>query len=379
MDKKLHNKLQKVRAALKVAYVERDAAIDGMLVALIARLHVLLLGPPGTAKSALVTALTACIDGAKQFVYLMTKFTTPEEIFGPISIKGLEQDEVRRVIDGKLADVQTAFLDEVFKSNSAILNSLLTLMNERQYDNGRTRINAPLEIMVGASNEMPEGPELAAMYDRFSVRFWVEYIHDRDKLRALLMAPAGNPQVAERLTLDEIHQLQVEAAVMPLPGHIADLIMDLKTALAEKGIAASDRTWRQMVQVVKARAVLEGLDEPTEDCLEAMSDCLWREPEQRQIVAAVVGRMANPLTAEAVKLLDMAEAAFKTFPERIDTDSALATAARANQEVKQMLARGQKLLEGKNGQRTTRLHDALERIESIRCEMARRTTEATGL
>ena len=379
MNNKLHDKLGKLRVALKAAYVERDAVIDGLLVGLIARLHVLLLGPPGTAKSALITALTVCIAGARQFQYLMTKFTTPEEIFGPISIKGLEQDEVRRVLDGKLADTHMGFLDEIFKSNSAVLNSLLTIMNERQYDNGRNRLAVPLEIMVGASNEMPEGPELAAMYDRFSIKFFVDYINDRDKLRALLFAPPGAPQVAERLTIDEIHELQAEVMVMPLPVLVADMILDIKTALAEKGIIASDRTWRQMVQVVKSRAVLEGLKQPTEECIEAVADCLWREPEQRQVVAAVVGKMSNPMAAEAVKLLDLAEAAFKGFPERIDTDAALAAAARANQEVRQMLDRGRKLLDGQDEQRTQKLRDAVGRIESIRREMARRTSAAAGL
>jgi MoxR-like ATPase len=136
--------------------------------------HVLLLGPPGTAKSALVRAIAQAFGGT-YFERLLTKFSTPEELFGPISLKALEQDRYQRVTAGKLPEAEFAFVDEVFKANSAILNSLLTAMNERLFHNDGAPTQMPLVALFGASNELPEGKELEALFDRFLLRFDVQY------------------------------------------------------------------------------------------------------------------------------------------------------------------------------------------------------------
>ena len=136
---------------------------------------VLLIGPPGTAKSALARAIAQAFSG-NYFERLLTKFSTPEELFGPVSPKALEQDKFSRVISGKLPEAEFAFVDEVFKANSAILNSLLTLVNERVFHNDGAPIKCPLVTMFGASNELPEGKELEALFDRFLLRFDVGYL-----------------------------------------------------------------------------------------------------------------------------------------------------------------------------------------------------------
>ena len=128
-------KFQQLRADLNARFPERRSVIDGALAAVLAGEHVLLLGPPGTAKSALVRAIAKAFDGI-YFEHLLTRFTTPEELFGPISLKGLEQDRFERVIAGKLPEAELGSLDEVFKAGSAILNSLLALVNERIFHNG---------------------------------------------------------------------------------------------------------------------------------------------------------------------------------------------------------------------------------------------------
>ena len=159
---------------------ERDEAIRCALVALLTRQHIVLLGPPGTAKSMLVTELANRISpatggGLRSFVWLMTRFTTPEELFGPISVQGMKKDEYRRILTNKLPEAELVFLDEVFKANSAVLNALLTILNERQFDNGPARLAVPLISLFGASNEMPQGEDLAALWDRFALRVMVEY------------------------------------------------------------------------------------------------------------------------------------------------------------------------------------------------------------
>jgi MoxR-like ATPase len=161
------------RRELSTALIERDEEIDLVLTALVCREHPLLVGQPGTAKSLLLDSLMAWMHG-KKFTILFTKFTTPEECFGPISVVGLKEDKYRRVTTGKLPEADGAFGDEIWKASSAILNTLLRILNERVYDNGEGVLTpVPLRIFVAASNEWPHaqegGKELQALFDRFCV------------------------------------------------------------------------------------------------------------------------------------------------------------------------------------------------------------------
>src|SRR4051812_31791932 len=177
--------IQQLRTDLTSRFPERESVIDGALCAVLASEHVLLLAPPGTAKSALVRALAQAFGG-RYFERLLTKFSTPEELFGPISLKALEQDQFSRVTTGKLPEVEFAFIDEVFKASSAILNTLLTLANERLFQNSGAPLRCPLVSLFGASNELPEGKELEALFDRFLLRFEVGYLLRPGNFRLVL-------------------------------------------------------------------------------------------------------------------------------------------------------------------------------------------------
>src|SRR6266852_5849804 len=180
------DRLRRIREELAQAFLERSEVIDGTLTALLAGQHVLLIGPPGTAKSMLADELCRRIEGANYFQWLLTKFSTPEEIFGAVSLSGLEHDDYRRVTSHKLPEAHIAFLDEIFKSNSSILNALLTIINERLFHNGRERVRVPLITMFGASNELPDEEELTALYDRFMLRFTVDYIVEEFRFLKIL-------------------------------------------------------------------------------------------------------------------------------------------------------------------------------------------------
>src|SRR3954451_21981209 len=169
----LQSKFATARRELSEALIERDGEIDLTLTGLVARENVLLVGPPGCAKSLLLDTLMAWMKGRK-FSVLLTRYSTPEEILGPISVAGLKSDCYRRVTTGKLPEADLTFIDEVFKGSSAILNVMLKILNERTYEVGDgSVVKVPLRLAVGASNEWPSpetGKELSALFDRFVLR-----------------------------------------------------------------------------------------------------------------------------------------------------------------------------------------------------------------
>src|SRR5258708_21867471 len=165
----LPSRLVQLAHALEQRFLGKDEVIRLLLVATIAGEHAVLIGPPGTAKSALIRTFARLIH-ARYFEYLLTRFTEPNEIFGPVDISAFREGRYERRTEGMLPDAEIVFLDEVFKSNSAILNALLTLLNERRFASGGTVTRCPLLSAFGASNEVPGDETLTAIYDRFILR-----------------------------------------------------------------------------------------------------------------------------------------------------------------------------------------------------------------
>lgn len=282
-------------------FLERGDLIDAALAALLAGQHVLIIGPPGTAKSMLADELCRRLDGASYFQWLLTKFSTPEELFGAVSLASLERDDYRRVTTHKLPEAHIAFLDEVFKANSSILNAVLTLMNERRFHNGREIVGVPLVSLFGASNELPEEDELQALYDRFLVRYVVDYIQEDFRFLKMLQGEPASRRTT--ISLADLRALQKEVAAVDVPAHIYQTLADVRRELRRKQIVASDRRYRQSVELLRAVALCGGRKQVTENDLFLLEHVLWRDPAERREVHATIHQILRGYQDEVKELL----------------------------------------------------------------------------
>lgn len=261
MPTPLAARLRAIIDTLQLGLVERQQSVRLCLLAALAGEHTLFIGPPGTAKSELARRLHAVFRDARYFERLLTRFSVPEELFGPLSIRALEEDRYERHTDGFLPDASIAFIDEVFKANSAILNALLTLLNEREFDNGAGRQACPLISCVGATNEVPEDEIAEAFFDRFLVRLPVTPV-SRDGFGALLEAgrvrdwtPPG-PELA--LEGDDLARLATAAAGIVVAADFIAVLAELRQHFATLPIHVSDRRWVKIVWLLRIAAASEG-------------------------------------------------------------------------------------------------------------------------
>jgi MoxR-like ATPase len=298
MAMSIASKFQTVQSYMNQVVFERDQEIEMMLAAIVARQHVFMLGVPGVAKSYMIRSFLDCLDGATYFDKLFTSFTKFEEVFGPLSIQGLKSDKFVYNLDGFAAKSHVFFADEVFKANSPILNSLLTLMEERIFTNGSEVIKTPLISMFAASNELPKDESLKAMYDRFTVRFVVKPLLQNDNF--IKMLTASSIVAPKALTVDDLLVANAESKQVKIDGCLqeyANLRRQIQVELSET-VYVSDRRWKKCLGFLQAYVWLNGRNEVTPDDFIALQNCLWEKPDQEMQIAGILAQYVSPFVNE---------------------------------------------------------------------------------
>ncbi|MFE0184198.1 AAA family ATPase [Streptomyces olivaceus] len=301
--------LRAIGDELSDRFYERADVVRTLLVTLLAGQHSLLLGPPGTAKSEMARELTGRIEGASYWEILLSKFTAPTRMFGPIDVAALARGEYRQVYDGRATTAHVAFIDEIFKCSTAALNETLGYLNERIYhpESGGEPVRCPLIGAITASNELPDGEDSAAIYDRLLVRIEVKYLEDPSNFAALVRSAVSRPAAPTRTTVELAALRRAVAEHVPavdVPDLIVDAVCTLRAALRRRELVASDRRWRQAVGLLQASAYLDGRRSVTENDLSLLTHVLWNSPAERPAVEREVLHLVNPDAKEALDLAD---------------------------------------------------------------------------
>lgn len=310
---------------------EKETEISLSLLAALAGESVILLGPPGVAKSMVARQLKTAFRDARSFEYLMSRFSTPDEIFGPVSIQKLKSsDTYERAVEGYLPTADVVFLDEIWKAGPAIQNTLLTVINEKIFRNGNREMRLPLKLLVAASNELPaKGEGLEALWDRFVIRIESRPIRQEKNFRNMLLEVKNVEQgvdeesclVAEgkahpnSISPEEYAEWSCAIDRVGVQEEVLDMISAIRKSLRavnvdeaeeRRNIYVSDRRWKNIMRLLRTSAFMQDRAEVDVCDLLPIYHCLWQEPEERDAIRAIVIRVLFAPFAE--KMVDMKNA-----------------------------------------------------------------------
>jgi len=302
---------EEVVNVLKRRFVGRDEVIDLIALAVVAGEHLFLYGPPGTAKSMLIRQFASAVQG-RYFEYMLTRFSEPNEIFGPIDLARLREGTVATVTTGMLPEAEFVFLDELFNANSAILNNLLTVLNERVYRRGAETHRLPVLSLFSASNHLPEDDALRALFDRFLLRCHVDNLR-RDAMPQLLTAGWALEQAVPALssvTAEDLRDLAREVYRVDLAA-VAELYAEVVFKVRDLGIAFSDRRAVKVMKLLAASALLCGRRAATASDLWVMR-YVWDREEQIGPLATLVNGVLEGQPTDGIAH------ALAAVPENVD-------------------------------------------------------------
>lgn len=325
-----NERIEKILQHLSENMYEREHIIALTFLGALSGTNTFLLGSPGTAKSLISRKVAQAFHKPKYFEYLMNRFSTPEEVFGPVSIKALKEDKYTRKIENYLPNADFAFLDEIWKSSPAILNALLTLVNEKIFKNGDENVHVPLKALVSASNEIPpENQGLEALYDRFILRIIVNPIEDKDNFINLIGSKpsSSNVDIDPQLLikedewktwLDEIHEVIFSSEINNVILMIRKLISELPE---DQKIYVSDRRWQRAAYLLKAAAFFNGRKEVLLSEIFLLKYCLWSKEENfskiNQIIEKSIGLIGIDSGVETSSLIEQVQKLEKEITEEL--------------------------------------------------------------
>ena len=310
---------------------EKETEISLSLLAALAGESVILLGPPGVAKSMVARQLKTAFRDARSFEYLMSRFSTPDEIFGPVSIQKLKSsDTYERAVEGYLPTADVVFLDEIWKAGPAIQNTLLTVINEKIFRNGNREMRLPLKLLVAASNELPaKGEGLEALWDRFVIRIESRPIRQEKNFRSMLLEVENLSEVKSEeqssaaegeansnvITAEEYAEWSENINKIGVKEDVLDVIsvvrkslrtVNVDEAAERRNIYVSDRRWKNIMRLLRTSAFMQDRAEVAVCDLLPIYHCLWQEPEERDAIRTLVIRALFAPFAE--KMVDMKNA-----------------------------------------------------------------------
>ena len=306
---------------------EKNTEISLSLLAALAGESVILLGPPGVAKSMVARQLKTAFRDAQSFEYLMSRFSTPDEIFGPVSIQKLKtSDTYERAVEGYLPTADVVFLDEIWKAGPAIQNTLLTVINEKIFRNGNREMHLPLKLLVAASNELPaKGEGLEALWDRFVIRIESRPIKLEKNFRAMLLevkseergvkkqsSAAEGKANSNAITAEEYAEWTERIGKIGVKIEVLDAISAIRKSLRtvnvdeaaeRRNIYVSDRRWKNIVRLLRTSAFMQDREEVDICDLLPIYHCLWQEPEERDAIRNIVIRaLFSPFADKLVEM-----------------------------------------------------------------------------
>ncbi len=310
---------------------EKETEISLSLLAALAGESIILLGPPGVAKSMVARQLKTAFRDAQSFEYLMSRFSTPDEIFGPVSIQKLKtSDTYERAMEGYLPTADVVFLDEIWKAGPAIQNTLLTVINEKIFRNGNREMHLPLKLLVAASNELPaKGEGLEALWDRFVIRIESRPIKLEKNFRAMLLEShadfsgstgilghadfADNADFSDlKITAEEYVEWAEKICKIGVKEEVLDAISAIRKSLRavnvdeaaeRRNIYVSDRRWKNIVRLLRTSAFMQDREEVDICDLLPIYHCLWQEPEERDAIRNIVIRaLFSPFADKLVEM-----------------------------------------------------------------------------
>lgn len=333
-----YTKLVLIKQELNDLFLEREAVIQDAIRALITGQSMLVLGPPGTGKSALFNEICRRIVLAQFFSWLLNRTSDPAEILGPYSLKAMERDKFLRKTEGKLPEAHIAFIDEIWKCNEPTLNIMLPIINEKIFFNDGKPVPVPLISLFAASNELPEDESLDALYDRLLFRHWVDYIADaanKQKMYENSLDKRSGAFIKSHttITLEEIKALQAKVNTVIVDKQILKSFIRLLGVLSKSGIKVSDRRQNECLKIMQGNAVMNGRDQVVLDDLGALIHVLWEKKEDITLIEDEIVKLINPYDD---KLRDLMKK-FKEIKDNLDSIKDVNDKCRASIEAKASL------------------------------------------